>query len=134
MSEPLPLPISQPGWLALCDMVDTLVDQPSHSIEDFAFLAELYGRVHPVMCEWASRLDRINQQRVTGRAGIHRDPQLEELYDRLAVVVGRLQPFARFANAGTPENPWTIEHERFAAAVAAERARTVREQPKQEDQ
>lgn len=126
----IPSPADRAAWPSYLDAVQGFIEKPSVTLEELALGGELYNRLHPILCGWAHELDRYAQDRLRGLASAKPEPGLQVLHNRLGMIVGRLREFAALTNAGSPEYPVTIHHERLAAAVAAERARNVREESK----
>ena len=123
----IPTPSNRAAWPTYMTELESFLAKPRITIEELALGGELYNRLHPVMSGWSHELQRHADDRLRGLASAKSDPELEQLYSRIGGIIGRLREFAAVANAGSPNFPVTVDHERLAAAVAAEAAKQVRE-------
>jgi len=113
----IPLQNNRAAWPEYLNAVREIVARPRLTLAEVALLGQLYNRLSPMRDTMSHQLQRLAEDRLRGLATATRDEELEELYDRLCVVIGSLRQFASFTNAGSPEFPVTDSHEQFAAAL-----------------
>jgi len=113
-------------WKSFLDNVDEILAKSSITPEELGHLGLLWPRLTPALSAWRADLDRIEVgRRVRKPDGVYSepDPELEKLYDRVAVMMGQLRSFASVALAGTPEFPATAHTERLANELVAAQIR-----------